>query len=93
MVLVGALCCVRAFAPPPVFEHKAERNYKATNCEACQAAIKQALRKMPKGAVDLSTQKTRRAREQKVSQPTDWRLLLMLLRDSLPENADWAGPW
>jgi hypothetical protein len=66
-VLALSWCVVDAIAPPPVYEHKAERNYKGTNCEVCQAVVKQALRKMPKTPADLSTQKSRRAREQKVS--------------------------
>lgn len=45
---------------------QADRNYKGTNCEVCQAVVKQTLRKLP-GRPDLSTQKLRRAREQKVS--------------------------
>ena len=71
VALVAISCCVQAITPPPVYEHKAERNYKGTNCEVCQAVVKQALRKMPKTPVDLSSQKSRRAREQKVSIPSD----------------------
>jgi hypothetical protein len=73
-LLLLSLACLlvlcSALMPPPAFEHKAPRNFKGTNCEACQAVIKQALRKMGGSTgskPDLSTQKLRRAREQKVS--------------------------
>jgi hypothetical protein len=73
-LLLLSLACLlvpcSALMPPPAFEHKAPRNVKGTNCEACQAVIKQALRKMGGSTTskpDLSTQKLRRAREQKVS--------------------------
>lgn len=68
VALLASLLVVSGFSPPPVYEHKAERNHRGTQCEACQAVVKQALRRMPKGysEPDLSTQKLRRAREQKV---------------------------
>lgn len=58
---------VSALSPPPAFEYKMPREYDKTNCEVCQAVIKQAMRKIPDGAPDLSTQKLRRKREQLVS--------------------------
>lgn len=77
-LLLSITVCVFLFSflvvglhPPPVFEHKADRNYRGTNCEVCQAVVKQTLRKMPQGAPDLSTQKLRRAREQKVNNTHD----------------------
>ena len=74
-LLLLSLACLlvlcSALMPPPAFEHKAPRNFKGTNCEACQAVIKQALRKIGGSSTgskpDLSTQKLRRAREQKVN--------------------------
>ena len=70
IVLASLLALAAAISAPPVFEHKAERDYKGTNCEVCQAVIKQAIRKLqPMGKPDLSTQKSRRAREQKVGKP------------------------
>jgi len=67
VALLFGCVLVAAISPPPVFEHKAERNVKGTNCEVCQAVVKQALRKIGTKQPDLSTQKSRRAREQKVS--------------------------
>lgn len=67
VALAAAVCLVSALSPPPAFEYKMPREYDKTNCEVCQAVIKQALRKIPVGAPDLSTQKLRRKREQLVS--------------------------
>lgn len=66
LALLSYVALSSALSPPPVFEHKMEKNYDKTRCEVCQAVIKQALRKIPVGAPDLSTQKMRRKREQKV---------------------------
>lgn len=59
-------------SPPPIFEHKMEKDFSSTRCEACQAIVKQVIRKIPLGdKPDLSTPKLRRARETRVSEVID----------------------
>lgn len=46
LVLVAMVVMAAAISAPPVFEHKADRDFKGTNCEVCQLCVSDARKSL-----------------------------------------------